>query len=192
MKFAEPRRVLASYPHELSGGMAQRASIALAIAGRPSLLIADEPTTALDVTLQAEILALLRDLQHSTGLAILLITHDWGVVADMADRVTVMYAGEVVEQADVDTAFARPRFPYTLALMAANPSTAERAARLPTVTGRVPEPGSWPIGCRFSDRCPHRTDRCTAHALALEPTDTGSLTRCVRAEALLRKGAFPT
>ena len=146
VKFAEPERVMSSYPHQLSGGMAQRVNIALAIAGRPRLLIADEPTTALDVTLQAEILALLRDLQRSTGLAILLITHDWGVVADMADRVAVMYAGEIVEQADVDTAFMRPRFPYTLALRASDPSTADRAARLPAVAGRVPPPGSWPAG----------------------------------------------
>ena len=191
VKFAEPERVSASYPHELSGGMAQRASIALAIAGRPRLLIADEPTTALDVTLQAEILALLRDLQRSTGLAILLITHDWGVVADTADRVIVMYAGEVVEQAAVDTAFTRPRFPYTLVLMASNPSTADRASRLPTVAGRVPLPGSWPAGCRFADRCLHRTDQCIAGPLALEFADTGSLTRCVRAASLLQEGVLP-
>ena len=191
VKFAEPERVMSSYPHQLSGGMAQRANIALAIAGRPRLLIADEPTTALDVTLQAEILALLRDLQRSTGLAILLITHDWGVVADMADRVVVMYAGEIVEQADVDTAFMRPRFPYTLALMAADPSTAGRAARLPAIAGRVPPPGSWPAGCRFADRCPHRTDQCVAGPLALEVADTGSLTRCVRTVSLLQEGALP-
>lgn len=191
VKFAEPGQVMTSYPHELSGGMVQRANIALAIAGRPKLLIADEPTTALDVTLQAEILALLRHLQRSTRLAVLLITHDWGVVADMADRVVVMYAGEVVEQAPVETAFRRPRFPYTLALMAANPSTAEHGARLPTVAGRVPPPGSWPVGCRFSERCPHRADECIVGILALEVADTGSLTRCVRAGSLLREGVLP-
>ena len=191
VKFAEPERVMASYPHELSGGMAQRASIALAIAGRPRLLIADEPTTALDVTLQAEILALLRDLQRSTGLAILLITHDWGVVAGMADRVVVMYAGEVVEQAEVSTAFMHPRFPYTLALMAANPSRADHGARLPVVAGRVPSPGSWPVGCRFADRCLHRTEECIDGPIALEVADTGSLTRCVRTTTLLREGALP-
>ena len=191
VKFAEPERVMAAYPHELSGGMAQRANIALAIAGRPKLLIADEPTTALDVTLQAEILALLRHLKNSTELAILLITHDWGIVADMADRVVVMYAGEVVEQADIDTAFTHPRFPYTLALMAANPSTADHGSRLPTVAGRVPPPGSWPVGCRFADRCPHETDECSARKLALEVADTGSLTRCVRAGSLLAEGALP-
>ena len=191
VRFAEPERVMASYPHELSGGMAQRASIAVAIAGRPQLLIADEPTTALDVTLQAEILALLRDVQRSTGLAILLITHDWGVVADIAERVVIMYAGEVVEQADVETAFTRPRFPYTQALLAANPNTATRAARLPTVAGRVPPPGSWPVGCRFADRCPHRTDQCIAGPVALEVADTGSLTRCVRVMSLLEEGVLP-
>ncbi len=191
VKFADPERVMASYPHELSGGMAQRANIALAIAARPRLLIADEPTTALDVTLQAEILALLRDLQRATGLAIFLITHDWGVVADMADRVAVMYAGEIVEQADIATAFARPRFPYTLALMAANPSAADRATRLATIDGRVPPPGSWPVGCRFADRCPHRTDQCIAGPIALEAADTGSLTRCVRATSLLAEGVLP-
>ena len=183
VKFAEPERVMALYPHELSGGMSQRANIALAIAGRPKLLIADEPTTALDVTLQAEILALLRDLQRSTGLAILLITHDWGVV--------VMYAGEVVEQADVETAFSRPRFPYTLALMEANPSTANPAARLPTIAGRVPPPGSWPAGCRFADRCPYQTDQCIAGPLPLEVADTGSLTRCVRMASLVQEGELP-
>lgn len=191
VKFAEPERVLASYPHELSGGMSQRASIALAIAGRPKLLIADEPTTALDVTLQAEILALLRELQHTNGLAILLITHDWGVVADMADWVVVMYAGQIVEQADVEGAFVRPRFPYTLALMAANPSTAAPGERLPAVAGRVPPPGSWPPGCRFADRCNHETERCTAGPVSLEIADTGSLTRCVRAAALVREGVLP-
>lgn len=191
VKFAEPERVMASYPHELSGGMAQRANIAVAIAGRPRLLIADEPTTALDVSLQAEILALLRHLQNSTGLAILLITHDWGVVADMADRVVVMYAGEVVEQAHVDTAFTRPRFPYTLALMAANPSTVDRAARLPTLAGRVPTPGSWPLGCRFAERCPHRADECVTDSLDLKVADTGSLTRCVRTSSLLDQGVLP-
>ena len=191
VRFAEPERVMASYPHELSGGMAQRANIALAISGRPQLLIADEPTTALDVTLQAEILALLRYLQRSTGLAIVLITHDWGVVADMADRVVIMYAGQVVEQADVDTAFTRPRFPYTVALVAANPSTADRAARLPTIGGRVPPPGSWPAGCRFADRCLHSNDQCTAGPPALQIADTGSLTRCVRTVSLLQEGALP-
>ena len=191
VKFTDPARALAMYPHELSGGMAQRANIALAIAGRPKLLIADEPTTALDVTLQSEVLSLLRELQGSTGLAILLITHDWGVVADMADKVVVMYAGQVVEQADINTAFRQPRFPYTLALMGANPSTADPQERLPTVGGRVPPPGAWPEGCRFSGRCPHRTEQCAAGPLSLEPADTGSLSRCVRMASLVQEGALP-
>ncbi|WP_419863599.1 dipeptide/oligopeptide/nickel ABC transporter permease/ATP-binding protein [Candidatus Poriferisodalis sp.] len=191
VKLSEPGRVLVSYPYELSGGMSQRAAIALAIAGRPRLLIADEPTTALDVTLQAEILALLRDLQRTDGLAILLITHDWGVVADMAHRVAVMYAGQIVEQADIHTAFARPRFPYTLALISADPSTAAPGERLPAVDGRVPPPGSWPRGCRFADRCAYGTDRCTSASLSLEIADTGSLTRCVRSAELVSEGVLP-
>ena len=192
VKFPDPERVMASYPHELSGGMAQRVSIAVAIAGRPDLLVADEPTTALDVTLQSEILALLRDLQASTGLAILLITHDWGVVADIGDRAVVMYAGQVVEQAAVGTAFKRPRFPYTAALLAANPSTAVVGQRLPMLPGRVPAPGAWPAGCRFADRCAFVSDECTVGALPLRPADTGSHTRCVRTETLVAEGVLPS
>lgn len=191
VRFADPHRLMSLYPHELSGGMAQRASLALAIAGRPQLLIADEPTTALDVTLQAEILALLRELQRSTGLATLVITHDWGVVADAADWVVVMYAGQVVEQADVETVFTRPRFPYTLALMAANPNTADRDTRLPTIGGRVPPPGEWPSGCRFAERCAYRREQCVSGPLALEVTENGSLTRCVRAATLQAQGVLP-
>ena len=122
-----------------------------------AVLVADEPTTALDVTVQAEILALLRDLQESTGMAMLMITHDWGVVADIAHRAIVMYAGEVVEEAAVDNIFRAPRFPYTAALLAADPSTAAVGARLPTLAGRVPPPGSWPESCRFAGRCAHVT-----------------------------------
>ncbi|MET0909429.1 MAG: dipeptide/oligopeptide/nickel ABC transporter permease/ATP-binding protein [Ilumatobacteraceae bacterium] len=191
VKFVDPERVMASYPHELSGGMAQRVSIAVAIAGRPDLLVADEPTTALDVTLQSEILSLLRDLQDSTGLAILLITHDWGVVADIGDRAIVMYAGQVVEQAAAATAFKQPRFPYTAALLAANPSTAEVGSRLPMLPGRVPPPGSWPVGCRFADRCAFASHQCTVVALALRPAEIGSLTRCVRVETLVAEGLLP-
>lgn len=121
----------------------------------------------------------------------MLITHDWGVVADMADWVVVMYAGEIVEQADVNTAFARPRLPYTLALMASDPSTAERHERLPTVAGRVPPPGSWPVGWRFADRCQHCTEQCTAGPLDLEVADTGSLTRCARTVTLVSEGVLP-
>jgi peptide/nickel transport system permease protein len=184
-------RVLASYPHELSGGMAQRVNIAIALAGRPRVLIADEPTTALDVTVQAEILALLRQLQEATGMAIVLITHDWGVVADVAHRAVVMYAGEVVERAGVDELFARPRFPYTAALLTADPSTAAAGSRLPTLAGRVPPPGSWPNGCRFASRCAHTREKCTASPLALVALDPDHATRCIRVDELVEEGALP-
>ncbi|MGW1671222.1 dipeptide/oligopeptide/nickel ABC transporter permease/ATP-binding protein [Streptomyces sp. NPDC002324] len=184
-------RVLASYPHEISGGMAQRVNIALALAGRPKLVIADEPTTALDVTVQAEILALLRELQQSTGMAILLITHDWGVVADIADRAVVMYAGEVVEQAPARSLFHAPRFPYTAALLAADPSTAEEGARLPTLPGRVPPPGAWPTGCRFAGRCVHAREQCTGGPIPLLPVGPDTAARCIRTEDLVREGALP-
>src|SRR5215467_9945352 len=124
VKLPEPEDTFSRYPHELSGGMAQRVSIALALAGNPRLLIADEPTTALDVTVQAEILALLRDLRERLGMAIMLVTHDWGVLADLCDRAMVMYAGEVVEEATVREIYSSPRHPYTEALLAANPHLA--------------------------------------------------------------------
>jgi peptide/nickel transport system permease protein len=184
-------RVLASYPHEISGGMAQRVNIALALAGRPELVIADEPTTALDVTVQAEILGLLRELQQSTGMAILLITHDWGVVADIADRAVVMYAGEVVEQAPAQSLFHAPRFPYTAALLAADPSTAQEGARLPTLPGRVPPPGAWPTGCRFAGRCVHAREECTGGPIPLLPVGPDAAARCIRTEDLVREGALP-
>ena len=191
VKLTDTDRVLASYPHEISGGMAQRINIALALAGRPQLLIADEPTTALDVTVQAEILQLLRELQHATGMAILIITHDWGVVADIADRAVVMYAGEVVELADIHALFTRPRFPYSAALLAADPSTAHEGARLPTLPGRVPAPGSWPVGCRFAGRCAHVREECTSVPLRLITADNRSTTRCTRVEELVQEGALP-
>ncbi|MEU6230614.1 oligopeptide/dipeptide ABC transporter ATP-binding protein, partial [Streptomyces sp. NPDC047042] len=191
VKLHNVERVLASYPHEISGGMAQRVNIALALAGRPKLVIADEPTTALDVTVQAEILALLRELQQSTGMAILLITHDWGVVADVADRAVVMYAGEVVEQADVQSLFHAPRFPYTAALLAADPSTAQEGTRLPTLPGRVPPPGAWPTGCRFAGRCVHAREECTSGPVPLLPVGPDAAARCIRTEDLVREGALP-
>ncbi|MEU6229246.1 oligopeptide/dipeptide ABC transporter ATP-binding protein, partial [Streptomyces sp. NPDC047042] len=191
VKLRDVDRVLASYPHEISGGMAQRVNIALALAGRPKLVIADEPTTALDVTVQAEILALLRELQQSTGMAILLITHDWGVVADIADRAVVMYAGEVVEQAPTQRLFDTPRFPYTAALLAADPSTAREGARLPTLPGRVPPPGAWPTGCRFAGRCVHAREECTGGPVPLRPVGEETTARCVRTEELVSEGALP-
>lgn len=184
VRINEPERVLAMYPHQVSGGMAQRISIALALAGRPRLLVADEPTTALDVTVQAEILGLLRDLQDSTGLAILLITHDWGVVADVCSRAVVMYAGQVVETASVATIFEAPAHPYTRALLASEVSAEYEGARLPTLPGRVPAAGSWTRGCRFADRCSLAIDACRAEPVALVDTGAGASARCIRTETL--------
>lgn len=190
VQIADPERVLKLYPHEISGGMAQRVNIALALAGRPRLMIADEPTTALDVTVQSEILQLLRDLQRSTEMSVLIITHNWGVVADIADRAVVMYAGEVVETGDVFTVFDAPRFPYTAALLAADPSTSPLGEPLTTIPGRVPAPGSWPTGCRFATRCRFVTEACTQGPLPLRVVPPGSVTRCIRAEELIAEGAL--
>jgi oligopeptide/dipeptide ABC transporter ATP-binding protein len=155
----EPERRAREYPHQLSGGLRQRALIALALACEPSLLIADEPTTALDVTIQAQILDLLRELQQRMGLALLLITHDLGVVAEMADRVAVMYAGRIVEEAPVRALFADPKHPYTRGLMASMPGGAH-GARLKAIHGSVPALGQLPPGCSFAPRCPDRFEPC--------------------------------
>ncbi|MCZ0985522.1 dipeptide/oligopeptide/nickel ABC transporter permease/ATP-binding protein [Streptomyces diastatochromogenes] len=152
----DPAAVAGRHPHQLSGGMAQRVAIALALAGRPKLLIADEPTTALDVTVQAEILTLLRNLQADTGMAVLIVTHDWGVVADLCHRAVVMYAGQVVEAADVEEMFARPLHPYTAGLLAANPHRAREGEPLPTIPGRSPPPR---LALRLPLRRPLRTRR---------------------------------
>jgi oligopeptide/dipeptide ABC transporter ATP-binding protein len=163
----EPSKRVRDYPHQLSGGLRQRALIAMALACEPSLVIADEPTTALDVTIQAQILDLLRDLQQRMGLALLLITHDLGVVAEMADRVAVMYAGRLVEEAPVGDLFADPKHPYTRGLMASLPG-AEPGQRLRAIQGTVPPLGQLPPGCSFAPRCPDRFEPCpTAH-----PADT--------------------
>ena len=155
----EPARRVREYPHQLSGGLRQRALIAMSLACEPSLVIADEPTTALDVTIQAQILELLRDLQKRMGLALLLITHDLGVVAEMADRVAVMYAGRIVEQAPVRALFAEPKHPYTRGLMASIPGGAP-GTRLRAIQGSVPPLGSLPLGCSFEPRCPDRFEPC--------------------------------
>jgi oligopeptide/dipeptide ABC transporter ATP-binding protein len=155
----EPQRRVRDYPHQLSGGLRQRALIALALACNPTLLIADEPTTALDVTIQAQILDLLRDLKSRLQLSLLLITHDLGVVAEMADRVAVMYAGRIVEQAPVKTLFHDPRHPYTRGLLASIPGGA-RGTRLQAIQGTVPPLGKLPPGCSFAPRCPNRFEPC--------------------------------
>jgi len=187
VRLPNPADMLRRRPAELSGGMAQRVCIAMALAAQPKLLIADEPTTALDVTVQAEILALLRDLQHRLGMAILLITHDWGVLADMCDRAVVMYAGEVVETAPVDQLYSRPRHPYTTALLAANPHLARTGQPLPAIPGTVPRPGTWPPGCHFQARCPIAEPDCGQSAIPLTTAGPRHVSRCIHIDQLERR-----
>ena len=156
----DPERRVDEYPHQLSGGQRQRVMIAMALANQPSLLIADEPTTALDVTIQAQILELLLELRAEHGMGILLITHDLGVVAETCDRVVVMYAGQVVEEGPVADVFDSPEHPYTRGLMAAIPRPDARGRELTVIPGTVPPPTAWPDGCRFRDRCPHAWELC--------------------------------
>ena len=169
------------YPHELSGGLCQRVLIAMALVMAPALLIADEPTTALDVTIQAQVLALLRTLRADTGMGLLLITHDLGVVAEMADRVVVMYAGQVVEQAPVAALFAMPQHPYTVGLMGAIPSIDAPRARLAAIDGMVPAATAMPAGCRFAARCPFADAHCAAEAPPLVEVRPGHASRCWKA-----------
>jgi peptide/nickel transport system ATP-binding protein len=166
------------YPHQLSGGMRQRVVIAMALVMQPALIIADEPTTALDVTIQAQILELLASLQREFGTSILLITHDFGVIAEMASRVAVMYGGEVVEQAPVKELFARAHHPYTRGLLAAMPRLGADRERLQTIPGTVPPPTAWPSGCRFRDRCDSAWDRCTAEHPTPHSVGTDHASRC--------------
>ncbi len=166
------------YPHQLSGGMRQRVMIAMALVMQPALLIADEPTTALDVTIQAQILELLAELQGQFGMSVLLITHDLGVVAETASRVAVMYGGEAVEQASVADLFARPHHPYTRGLLAAMPRLGSARDRLQTIPGSVPAPTAWPDGCRFRDRCASAWDRCAAEHPALVTVGAEHDSRC--------------
>ncbi len=168
VQIAGPERRVAEYPHQLSGGMRQRVMIALALACKPEVLIADEPTTALDVTIQAQILELLRGLQRQLGMGVVMITHDLGVVAECCDRVVVMYAGRKVEEASVLDLFDRPLHPYTRALMASMPSMNTAAARLTEIPGMVPGPGDLGQGCAFAPRCTYATERCRREAPALE------------------------
>lgn len=177
-----------SYPHEMSGGMRQRVMIAMALACDPKLLIADEPTTALDVTIQAQILDLLKELREKRNLALLLITHDLGVVAETADRVAVMYAGKIVEEASVAELFSRPRHPYTEGLLRAVPRLDEerhgRMLRLQTIEGTVPNPLELPRGCRFAPRCPHAKDKCRECEIPLVNLGAEHLSRCVRVDEI--------
>jgi len=188
VQLPDPDQVARRYPHELSGGMAQRVAIARALAGDPKLLIADEPTTALDVTVQAEILDLLRELKQRENMAILLVTHDWGVAADLCDRAVVMYAGQIVEQADLSPIVGKPLHPYTEALLGANPHNSDsRDKLLPTIHGAVPKPGEWPRGCHFHPRCRYKTDECAESAIPLESPEPGHKTRCIHHEELLSR-----
>jgi peptide/nickel transport system ATP-binding protein len=181
VRISSPEKRIDDYPHKLSGGMRQRAMIAMALACGPDLLIADEPTTALDVTIQAQILDLMRGLRRDTGTAIILITHDLGVVAEMADDVAVMYAGQIVERAPVATLFARPEHPYTVGLLGSIPRLDEKRERLPSIEGRVPDMTQPPDGCRFAARCPFVEPACRDSAPELIEVAPGHLTRCRRA-----------
>ena len=176
----DPGRRFGQYPHELSGGLRQRVMIAAALACRPKLLVADEPTTALDVTIQAQILALLADLQREFGMATMLITHDLGVVAQVVKRVVVMYAGKVVEEGPVAAVFGNPSHPYTAGLMRSIPALAGGAPRLPAIPGTVPAPGSWPTGCRFAPRCAHTMAECEVSLPPLHPIAAGHRAACIR------------
>ena len=179
----DPVRALDSFPHEFSGGMRQRAMIAMAVANEPDILLADEPTTALDVTIQAQVLDVLRTAQRESGAALVLVSHDLGVIAQLADRVAVMYAGRVVETAGVDELFAAPRHPYTLGLIGAVPRLDARGGPLVPIPGAPPAPGALPDGCPFAPRCPLVQDRCRQAEPALTGAD-GHLAACVRAMEL--------
>ncbi|SDZ67263.1 peptide/nickel transport system ATP-binding protein [Evansella caseinilytica] len=173
-------QIVHEFPHQLSGGMRQRVMIAMAIACQPQLLIADEPTTALDVTVQAQILELIKQIQEEVGMAVMLITHDLGVVAEMADRVVVMYAGQVVEQSDVDRIFYDPKHPYTKALLGSIPRLEEKIEVLNTIKGIVPSLKNMPeTGCRFADRCPEAMPECRTITPELGETEKGHAVRCI-------------
>jgi peptide/nickel transport system ATP-binding protein len=181
-------RRVRSYPHEFSGGMRQRVMIAMALSCDPKVLIADEPTTALDVTIQAQVVELLRATQREFGMALLLVTHDLGVVADLCDRVLVMYAGQLVEEAPIHELYARPQHPYTSALLASMPQLGSVSERLAAIPGVTPPPWAMPPGCRFHPRCPYAREKCTVAPIPL--LDVGPLrqSRCIRVDEIELKG----
>ncbi|MBI4719903.1 MAG: ABC transporter ATP-binding protein [Chitinivibrionia bacterium] len=178
VKIPDPKRCVKSYPHQLSGGMRQRVMIAMALSCNPRLLIADEPTTALDVTIQAQILDLLRSLQQEFNMAILIITHDLGVIAETARRVVVMYAGQVMEIGDVLEVFHHPLHPYTIGLKSSIPRLAVKGKRLTVIPGKVPDPSEYPAGCRFSDRCKYAEYQCDNQSIELREVSPGHRVRC--------------
>jgi len=182
----DPATRVDDYPHQLSGGMQQRVMIAMALSCNPKILIADEPTTALDVTIQAQILELLVDLKRRLGMAMILITHDLGIVAGVADRVAVMYGGQIVEEADTDRLFRQPAHPYTSALLRAVPRLDKPVVRLATISGTVPPATAWPSACRFHPRCPHVMDRCRAEMPGLAGVGRDHLARCWLTEEPIR------
>ncbi len=175
-----PGERIDDYPHKLSGGMRQRAMIAIALACDPELLIADEPTTALDVTIQAQILDLMRELKRTSGAAIILITHDLGVVAEVCDEVAVMYAGEIVERAPVDTLFTAPQHPYTVGLIASIPRLDRRIDHLAAIEGVLPDMSAPPLGCRFAARCPFAIAQCKINPPPVVELGGGHWSRCLR------------
>jgi oligopeptide/dipeptide ABC transporter ATP-binding protein len=181
VKIADPQKRVRQFPHQFSGGQRQRVMIAMALACTPKLLIADEPTTALDVTIQAQILELIGELRQRLGMAVLLITHDLGVVAERADEVVVMYAGKIVESAKPEVIFSAPKHPYTVGLLHSMPGRREARKRLEAIPGMVPSPLNWPTGCRFRDRCPRADARCAEAEPELIEIDGQHRVACFKA-----------
>jgi peptide/nickel transport system ATP-binding protein len=181
VEIPDPEIKIWNFPHQLSGGMKQRIAVARALSCQPSLLLADEPTTNLDVTIQAQILQLMKSLKEKLGMSMILITHDMGVVAGVADRITVLYAGRVCETADTRTIFYKPRHPYTVALLTAVPSLALRKDKLAVIPGTIPNLIEPPSGCRFHPRCKYAKDRCAKEIPALEEIEPGHYVACIRA-----------
>jgi oligopeptide/dipeptide ABC transporter ATP-binding protein len=184
----DPARRLAAYPHQLSGGMRQRVMIAMALSCWPRLLIADEPTTALDVTIQAQIVELLQELRESMDLAVLFVTHDLALISELSDEIAVMYSGEVVEQAPTAQLFARPLHPYTAALLAASPGTRLESGRPALLAGHVPQAGQFPAGCRFHPRCAYAEDACRHEPVSLDVVGDHRQCRCRRVDELALPG----
>ncbi len=184
----EPEKRLRQFPHQLSGGMRQRVMIAMALACKPDVLICDEPTTALDVTIQAQILELIKKLQQESGMAVIFITHALGVIAELCDDVIVMYAGKVVEEASVNSLFRKPKHPYTRGLLESIPKlTGKRKSKLKVIEGIVPSLGQFPKGCRFQNRCPYATEECRAAEPALEITESEQRVACFHWQEIAKK-----